>query len=52
MADAKITDLTALASGESLEIDMVNENMYGLSTVTTSIRILRRGDEYGNLPNF
>ena len=41
-----------LATGESIEVDMVNENMYGVATVTTSIRILRRGDEYGNLPNF
>ena len=33
-----------LAANESLEIDMVNEGIYAVATVTTSINILRRGD--------
>ena len=33
-----------LAFGESLEVDLVNEGLYGVATVTTSINVLRRGD--------
>jgi hypothetical protein len=34
-----------LATDESLEIDMVNEAIYGVATVTTTVYILRRGDD-------
>lgn len=33
-----------LAAGESLEVDMVNEALYAVATVTTTVYILRRGD--------
>lgn len=33
-----------LKNGESLEVDLVNEALYAVATVTTSINILRRGD--------
>lgn len=33
-----------LAAGESLEVDMVNEALYAVATVTTTVYVLRRGD--------
>jgi len=33
-----------LAAGESLEVDLVNEQLYAVTTVTTTVYILRRGD--------
>ncbi len=33
-----------LAAGEGLEVDMVNEALYAIATVTTTVNILRRGD--------
>lgn len=33
-----------LKNGESLEVDMINDRLFGIATVTTSISILRRGD--------
>lgn len=33
-----------LATDEFLEIDLVNESLFAVATVTTSINILRRGD--------
>ena len=33
-----------LASTQSLEVDMVNEGIWAVGTVTTTVNILRRGD--------
>ena len=33
-----------LATDESLEVDLVNEGVYAIATVTTTVYILRRGD--------
>jgi hypothetical protein len=33
-----------IATDESLEVDMVNEGIYAVATVTTTIYVLRRGD--------
>ena len=33
-----------LAAGEALEVDMVNEALYAVATVTTTVHMLRRFD--------
>lgn len=33
-----------LETDESLEVDLVNEGLYAVATVTTTINVLRRGD--------
>jgi hypothetical protein len=33
-----------LATDQSIELDLVNENLFAVATVTTSVHILRRGD--------
>jgi hypothetical protein len=33
-----------LRTDQSIEVDLVNENLFGVATVTTTINILRRGD--------
>lgn len=33
-----------LITGDSLEVDMVNEALYAVATVTCTINVLRRGD--------
>lgn len=38
------TDGFPLNINESLTLDLVNEGVYGISTATTTIYVLRRGD--------
>lgn len=33
-----------LATGEAIEVDTVNEALYAIATVTTTVNVLRRGD--------
>lgn len=34
-----------LEPGESLEVDVVSENLYAITTATTTVYLLRRGDD-------